>query len=978
MNLIIISSDLQRDIAFTSSINNDTTIFNYTTPKPLEDGSFEGTQSTIINVLDTIGSNDIKRVALAYHYSGYYKIPFFSTNVSSAECAEGSTYKYFSNDLVELFKQMNEKTSEPLIVDILTCSLNNPEFQACVSQIESDLGINIQYSLDPTGNSPQGNWVLESDNVNVKDVYFTEDINNWSSVLTDDITTYVNGVVSSITGISYDAGTKTYTLTQNVELGAALEAIAVAKSDATYKPRKYFIDLGANGVFDGAGFTMNFDGGHTQQNAYIEGLFKCSDTQGSPSIIRDLGILALVNTSIYTSSCKWSYMVKNSQKYFEITNCYVSGGNIVGDGGGFIAGSDVGHSGNCTINKCYSTGNIHGNGSGGICGSQAGYGGVCTITNCYSTGDINYGNCGGIVGIKAGYMNGSCTITNCYTTGTFGSGTEHAGLIAGAEFGNNGTGIMSKCYSTGEIGGSQMNGGLVGYQAGQSGINSLISDCYTTGDVTSANNGGLAGKNCKMAFVRCYQSGAITHNYGSGFTRQGQTAETFSQTNCYTHPISFGYGSVYGDNDVADISGSIGNLGGEFTAVPASYPILNSFQATPWDTDTNSADYYDLYTDAAKLVSGGGTTSEETEADSAGVSGGDVTAIAANSSIVDNTVTTIPENCISGGTVGANIRRRRVAVTKLLFAANTGITKFILPRTSLALSASYSQKSNTKVFKPSETIDISADTDENTSWYCPFGDGESVTINPTGGGNEFTLSKASDVYTIAGTDPYVIDVVSDVSGVVDGILTGFVDGDTCTVNGEPVVFGSAGAGEGGVACFMKGTKILTINGYKLVENITLQDKLICKKGSILLIKNLKVSIVKSSIKTYPYLIPKGKYQAIEDLYISRNHSINIEGFFVPVKKIKGLKQVILEQEFIEYYHIITDNMFSDIILANGVEVETYLDINKLTFDTYKKYKKLYYNNLEIRKIDNCDSNLNEIIKYLKKDIRKKIKNKKSI
>jgi len=301
--------------------------------------------------------------------------------------------------------------------------LNNPEFQACVSQIESDLGINIQYSLDPTGNSPQGNWVLESDNVNVKDVYFTEDINNWSSVLSYDITTYVQN--GDISGISWDAGTNKYTVTQNVALGPALSAIAVAKSDGQYAPRFYFIDLGANGVFDGAGFTMNMDGGDSaDQIKNIEGLFKCSDTQGSPSIIRDLGILAPSSTSQWDSYCKWSYMIKISQKYFEITNCYVSGGNIGGDGGGFIAGPNAGTGGNCTINKCYSTGNIYGNGSGGICGSNAGWGGVCTITNCYSTGDINYGNCGGIVGIKAGYWSGSCTITNCYTTGTFGSGTN--------------------------------------------------------------------------------------------------------------------------------------------------------------------------------------------------------------------------------------------------------------------------------------------------------------------------------------------------------------------------------------------------------------------------------------------------------------------------------------------------------------------------------------------------------------------------
>ena len=72
-----------------------------------------------------------------------------------------------------------------------------------------------------------------------------------------------------------------------------------------------------------------------------------------------------------------------------------------------------------------------------------------------------------------------------------------------------------------------------------------------------------------------------------------------------------------------------------------------------------------------------------------------------------------------------------------------------------------------------------------------------MTINPAGGGNEFTLSKSGIVYTIAGTTPSVTEVVSSESGVGNGSLTGFVDGNTCTVNGEPVVFGSGGQGNGG-------------------------------------------------------------------------------------------------------------------------------------------------------------------------------------
>jgi len=187
---------------------------------------------------------------------------------------------------------------------------------------------------------------------------------------------------------------------------------------------------------------------------------------------------------------------------------------------------------------------------------------------------------------------------------------------------------------------------------------------------------------------------------------------------------------------------------------------------------------------------------EETEAINAGVPVDYVTTITATSIASDGETIAIPATSISSGSAGPNRRLRRVAVTKLLFAANPLIAKFILPRTSLALSESYSQKPKVKVFKPNETIVIGTDMDVYTSWYCPFGHGEHVNIIPTTG-DEFIISKSNLVYTIAGTTLSVTEVVSSELGVVNGSLTGFVDGDTCTVNGEPVVFGSVASGISG-------------------------------------------------------------------------------------------------------------------------------------------------------------------------------------
>jgi len=89
-------------------------------------------------------------------------------------------------------------------VDYLTCNLNDPFFQEQISQMETDLGLDIRYSVDQTGNNPDGNWVLESDNVNVKDVYFTSAIDSWTGVLNSAISgsniASIDGISSSVVG----------------------------------------------------------------------------------------------------------------------------------------------------------------------------------------------------------------------------------------------------------------------------------------------------------------------------------------------------------------------------------------------------------------------------------------------------------------------------------------------------------------------------------------------------------------------------------------------------------------------------------------------------------------------------------------------------------------------------------------------------------------------------------------------------------
>jgi len=120
---------------------------------------------------------------------------------------------------------------------------------------------------------------------------------------------------------------------------------------------------------------------------------------------------------------------------------------------------------------------------------------------------------------------------------------------------------------------------------------------------------------------------------------------------------------------------------------------------------------------------------------------------------------------------------------------------------------------------------------------------------------------------------------------------------------------------------MKGTEILTTNGYKLIELITADDILVTHDNrTTKVIQNKKYNVIGNS-KTYPYVIKNGEFDAFKDLYISGGHAILIDNYFVTAGDL------YIEQNnnisLIEYYAIQTENFYKDTIIANGVVVESW-------------------------------------------------------
>ena len=210
----------------------------------------------------------------------------------------------------------------------------------------------------------------------------------------------------------------------------------------------------------------------------------------------------------------------------ERRTCYASGGGLVGENSGTIAGS---HSASVVSGFTDHFGGLAGLNSGSISDSYA----AGSVTGKDCPGECN-ADIGGLVG--ANEIEGK--ITNSYATGgVLGAGDNFGGL-AGVN-----SGVVAASYATGSVSGNGFVdvGGLVGVNETEG----KIITSYATGGVSGQgdNFGGLAGVNSGV-IAASYAAGAVS---GEGFADVGGLVGD----NQYTGVIAAVYavGSVSGRAD---------------------------------------------------------------------------------------------------------------------------------------------------------------------------------------------------------------------------------------------------------------------------------------------------------------------------------------------------------------------------------------------------------------------------------------------
>ena len=538
-NLCIISDQLYNDTLFMGSFNNNCIIKPY-------DYTNESFGNSFNDSLENGEYSNVTNLALFYHFEGHHIVPFLMRNNDELDENGIETnkimyeYNFFGDELIDKIKEVRDATTNSLTVDLVSCNLNMQEFKDEVERIESDLNINIRYSIDNTGNNPDGNWVLESDNVNIKDVYFTSDIDSWTDTLANIAFDSDNSIFNDGTNFSSSTsnGITTITMLRDINWESFIDS--AASGDITD-----YINLLPNTIFDGDGNTITLNNTTTSLNH--NGLFSvdASANVSTRPIIKNI-------TFDLSGSLTFTLM-RTTQKYFVIdgctttSNCTLRNGYSGMNGGkegdilikncvnygspssGVVFGAyNCGSSGGrCEFVNCVNNGDIPSiNYSGGIVGGYAGsLKGICIVTNCTNNGDISSKWGGGIVGGYAALKSGYCVINNCKNTGNI-NGIA-AGGIAGAfasNFKNRSGGysqrsnvVITNCYNTGNINYTK-GGGITGGYAGLYSGGISISQCYSTGTINALSSAGVVGYGFGNGSLdRCYYVGDIsntTHTAG--------------------------------------------------------------------------------------------------------------------------------------------------------------------------------------------------------------------------------------------------------------------------------------------------------------------------------------------------------------------------------------------------------------------------------------------------------------------------------
>jgi hypothetical protein len=192
MSNIIIYENLNDEELFLLSLKEGTKVLKYN----------DDDNDKLLNLID----KNTKYIGFVYHYKGYNNIPFFN---KLYDISDNSEMIFISENFINLINKINS-INDNIILDLITCDINNSIF---IEEIQK-LPITIRFSTNKKGNL--SDWIQESHNINIRHLYFNDNIDNWNYLLTNAI---IDDDILNITdniGNVFEKIENTYYLLRNI------------------------------------------------------------------------------------------------------------------------------------------------------------------------------------------------------------------------------------------------------------------------------------------------------------------------------------------------------------------------------------------------------------------------------------------------------------------------------------------------------------------------------------------------------------------------------------------------------------------------------------------------------------------------------------------------------------------------------------------------------------------------------------------
>jgi hypothetical protein len=140
-----------------------------------------------------------------------------------------------------------------------------------------------------------------------------------------------------------------------------------------------------------------------------------------------------------------------------------------------------------------------------------------------------------------------------------------------------------------------------------------------------------------------------------------------------------------------------------------------------------------------------------------------------------------------------------------------------------------------------------------------------------------------------------------------------------------------------LACYCRGSRILTYVGDVAVEDLAVGDLVVTASGDFLPVKWLGHRALDCRRHpdprgVWPVRVSAGAFgeqNPTDDLWLSPGHCVAAEGVLMPIRVlINGRTIAQIETDQVEYWHVELER--HDILLANGLPAESYLDTGNRT------------------------------------------------